>query len=408
MKKWINIVFVLAMLLLALQPHAFGQDKEELQQKRKKLLKDIELSKSMLSEIKQNQKESLHRLQTLQKQIQLREEIISNINKEISLLSKNIDETSGVVTSLENDLKELKAEYARMIYHAYKNQSSQSQLMFVFAAESFNEAFKRLLYLRDITEFRRRQAELIEEIKAVLESKLADLGQKRDEKQELLAKQSAQKSKMKDEISQKDNLIAKLKTKEKSIKKDIGNKEKAAQKLDDAIAEIIRKEIEEARRRAAELAAKEGSKAMALTPEAAKLSASFASNKGKLPWPVERGLIASTFGEHYHPVVKVKTFNNGVNIQTNEKSVVRAVFEGTVVRVLYVPNYHRVVLVSHGDYFTLYSNLSEAFVKAGDKISTKEALGVVYTDSAEGKTEVHFEIWRNMDKLNPELWLQSN
>ncbi len=377
--------------------------KEELKEKRQKLLSDIDLSKKMIKKTRSNRKQSLEELKSLQKQIEIREQLINNLNEEIVLINKDMEETNQVISSFESDLEDLKKEYANMVYYAYKNLSTQKKLAFIFSASSFNQAYNRMQYLRDYADFRKRQARLIREVKQKLEEKVADLEAKREEKKALLAKQNRQKEKLRQSKAEKDELIAKLKDKEEDLRTEIEEKKETAEELDKAIKKIIRKEIEAAKKRKKE---EDDKSALDRTPGASELSADFANNQNKLPWPVEEGLIASTFGEHYHPVLKgIKTKNNGINIKTTENSQIFSVFEGTVLNVVYNPGFQRAVIVRHGEYFTVYSNLKEMYVEKGDQIETGDPLGIVYTDPNDGKTELHFEVWKGTEKLNPELWL---
>jgi septal ring factor EnvC (AmiA/AmiB activator) len=377
--------------------------KKELKEKRQKLLDDIELSRKMFKKTRENRKESLEELENLQKQVQIRQRLINNISQEIALINKNMEETNQIISSFEGDLDNLKQEYAKMVRYAYKNLSAQNKLAFIFSAESFNRAYNRLQYFRQYKEFREEQARLIKEVKQKLENKVEDLEKKKQEKEALLAKQSQQREKLRKTKEQKDELVTKLKDKEENLRAEIKEKKQTAEELDQAIKKIIRKEIREAKKQSQE---KEETDALDQTPGAAELSADFSNNQNKLPWPVDKGLIASTFGEHYHPVLKgIKTKNNGINIKTSENSRVYSVFEGTVLNVVYNPGFQRAVIVRHGQYFTVYSNLKEIYVQEGDKLTTGDTVGIVYTDPNDGKTELHFEVWKGTEKLNPELWL---
>ena len=403
MSKW-RIEYFPVVLFLLLCVTLNAQTKKELQLKKKKLLEEIEYTNKLLDETKKSKDLTLDELVQLNKKIGARAEIISTINAQIRLLDKQIANKKTIVASLEDDLEELKEEYAKMIYYSYKNRSSYNRLMFVFSAENFNEAYKRLKYLQQYTAYRRRQADLITKTKLSITRELEDMQNKMKDKQRLLDSKRTEKNKLTSEKVQQERVVIELKQKEKDLLKDLKRKQLTAQKLEKAIEEIIKEEIRKAR----EAAMKKGksSEGFPMTPEAQKLSASFAANKGKLPWPVEQGVITGQFGTHPHPVLtQVTVKNNGVDISTSEGAIARSVFEGEVSRVIIIPGEGKSVLVRHGEYLTVYSYLSSVFVKTGDKITTKQQLGVLVSDVANARTSIHFELWKGMDRLNPEYWI---
>ena len=399
-----NTSFLITFCLLCFTG-AFCQNKKDLETKKEQLHKDIEFTNKLLEETKKNKSVSLNHLVTLNKKISIREELIRTINSEIGMLQDQINETNSLITSLEKDIKKLKDEYAKMIYFAYKNQSSYNRLMFIFAAKDFNQAYKRLKYFQQYSEYRKTQKELIIKTQQVLSSKKGDLENKKTAKTELLNNEQNEKQMLSSEKTEQVEVLNSLQEKEKDLKTQLKKKQKDEEKLNKAIEDIIRREIEEARKRAE----KEGRKttaAFALTPEAQKLSDDFASNKGKLPWPVEQGVITETFGEHPHPVLKgIVTKNNGVDINSNKGAVARAVFDGEVSGVVVIPGAYKAVLVRHGEYLSVYSNLEEVYVKMGDKITTKQNIGLIHTNDEDSKTEVHLEIWKGTTKMDPENWL---
>lgn len=395
---------------------AFCQTKEDLENKKKKLLEDIDLTNELLNQTKESKWVSLNDLEMLEKKITIREELIRNINAQISILNKGIDKNSRVINALQRDLNTIKKEYAKMIYYGYKNQSAYNKLLFIFSSNGFNDAYRRIKYLKRYAEFRRIQANLVIHTQEDLEEKVKELEAKKNAKQELLGNETEQKSLLSQEVQQKNKVVKDLQKKEKQLLADLKNKQKKADQLNKAIEDIIRREIEEARKKADEAerarAKEKGGKeipksnALGLTPEAAALSENFENNKGKLPWPVERGVITETFGTHVHPVLKaVKTTNNGIDIKTNEGTKVRAVFEGKVLNIVFSPSFQKAVIIQHGEYYSVYSNLEEVTVKAGETVSTKQIIGTVHTDDSEGKTQIHLEIWKGTNKLNPANWI---
>jgi len=416
--------FIPVMLLLAMffSSLALPQDREKLEKDRRKLEEEIEFTKKLLKETTASRELSLSQLETLRRQIQLREKVISTINKEMEMIDEQLDETSSIIKALEKDLADLKKEYAGMLYNMYKNRSALNQLIFLFNAKSFNDAFARVRYLQQFGEFRKKQAQLIEETKLTLERKRQEQVARKTDKQKLLDAEQGQRAKLDEEIRQKDKLVASLQQQERRLKQDIEKKKHDSELLSKKIEELILKEIRaaeeaEARRKAEEeartkvAAPKKETRpnVLSLTPEAARLSADFSSNQGRLPWPVEKGIISETFGTHQHPVLKhVTIVNNGIDIKTHENAQVRTLFQGTVVTVMYNPGFQRAVMVRHGEFFTVYSNLKEVFVRSGDMVSTKQPIGLVYTDERDGSSKVHLEIWKSTQKLNPALWIYPN
>jgi septal ring factor EnvC (AmiA/AmiB activator) len=342
------------------------------------------------------------------------------ISDEISGLDHSIGGINRHVDSLEIRMNELKRQYALMLYFAYKNQTAYSRLSFIFSARDFNQAYKRLKYLQQLSNYRVQQKNLIQQTQDSLSARIQELQGIRTDKSHLLTSQEKEKKNLNVEKKEQVTVLNNLASREKKLRSDLKEKQKQEEKLSRAIEDVIRKEIESARlaakkKSASTLTASTAKKpeplttvsALNSTPEAQKLSNDFASNKGKLPWPVEQGFITSTFGRHSHPVWKdVVVNNNGVDINSQKGAKARSIFDGKVIRVIMVVDKYA-VLVQHGEYFTLYSNLKEVFVKAGEKVTTKQALGLVQTDDDDGKTEVHLEIWKGSNKMDPEYWIMA-
>jgi len=299
-------------------------------------------------------------------------------------------------------LARLKEEYAEMIYYAHKNRSSYDKLMFIFSSSDFNQAYKRLKYFQQYSAYRKTQVLLIEETQAQIKQKLSDLENLKLAKVDLLRSFETERSKLNAEKIQQDQTMSTLSKKEKELLATIKEKEKAAKKLQKEIEKIIAEEINTASKKTG--TTKSGS--YDLTPSEVQLSADFQQNKGGLPWPLERGIISGTFGEHPHPVLKnVITKNNGIDILTDKDTKARAIFNGEVTRVMSIPNYNYVIMIRHGEFLSVYSNLSEVFVQKGDMVTTKQDIGNIHTDIKDNKTELHFELWQGKTLLNPSLWL---
>ncbi len=398
---------LLFLLLSFFAPQLNAQDKKsQLQARKAKIEEEISYTNKLLSETKKTKQASLNELLLLNKKISKRQELINAISNEVKAIDAKIKHTNDTIAELRDNIKRLKEEYAKMIYYSQKNRSSYSRLMFVFSAESFNQAYQRLKYFQQYSSYRKNQVRVITETQEVLTGKLELLKKQKAEKLSLKALEEDEKQKLSKEKNEQDQTVRKLSQKERELLKKIRENEKAAKKLQKAIEDIIAEELRKAR----EVARKTGTKptpdnAFGLTPTEMKLSTSFAGNKGNLPWPTERGVISATFGEHPHPVLKgIKTKNNGVDITTSGGSVARSVFEGEVTSTMTLPNYNNVIIIRHGEFLTVYSNLGQLFVKKGDKVTTKQKLGVIETDET-GRTKLHFELWKGKVLQNPEAWI---
>lgn len=399
--------FILLLLLL-LPAFVSGQNKKDLEKKKKQLQKEIRYAEDLLNQTQKDKKLSLNQLVTLNKKITMRQELIATINYEIRLIDKLLVQNQQTVEELIKELNKLKEDYGKMMYQAYKNRDSYNRLMFIFAAADFNQAYRRLKYYQQIAAYRERQAEAIKSKQEELKVKIAELQLRKEEKQNLLGVEEVEKQSLASEKQQQEKTLTSLQEKEKDLLKRIREKEQEQKKLQAAIQRIIEEEMRKARE-AAEIAGRKpaSSGSMTLTPEAQKLSDTFEANRGKLPWPVVEGLIIQKFGEQPHPVLRnITVKNNGITIGTKQNSPVRCVFEGTVSKVITIPGAGIAILVNHGAFYTLYSNLQDSFVKQGEKVSTKQNIGVALSD--DNKTEVHFEIWKGSSMMNPEPWLFSN
>jgi septal ring factor EnvC (AmiA/AmiB activator) len=378
------------------------KDRKELEQRKKKLQQEMANLNQMLNETTNNKEISLTQLITLNKKISVREEIISTINREVELLQSQISKGNDSIDIMQTRLDDLKKEYARMIYDAYKNENAYSKLMFIFSSKDFEQAVMRTRYLQEYEEYRHKQAIIIDSTKKDLNVKVQQLQKRKEEKKELLQSQEDEKGKLADEKSDQQKLFTDLQGKEKKLRQQLEEKRKAAQQLDQAIHKLIEEEIKKSSPKANPKNPK--SKEISLTPEAQALSKTFESNKGKLPWPVVEGVIYKQFGT-YSPMPGITMSNNGIDIATTKGAVVRAVFEGVVTAVVDVPSSGKVVMIRHGEFLTVYANLKDVFVKAGDKVEIKKNIGTILYDEDDGKTDLQFQIWKGQDKINPEEWL---
>ena len=390
------------LIFLSVKPACSQDEKTRLENDKKKIEEEIKYNSKLLDETIKSQETTLNQLVVIKKQISTREKLIMNINSEIKAVNEEIDRNNLTLKQLTNDLAKLKGEYAAIIYYTHKNRSSYDKLMFIFSSSDFNQAYKRLKYFQQYSAYRKTQVILIEETQAEIKQKLEDLDNLKLAKVSLLRTIESEQSKLNAEKTQQSKTITDLNKKEKELLATIKDKEKAAKKLQKEIEKIIAEEINAASKKTG--TSKSG--AYSLTPNEVKLSSDFQLNKGGLPWPLERGIISGSFGEHPHPVLKnVMTKNNGIDILTEKDAKARAIFNGEVTRVMSIPNYNYVIMIRHGEFLSVYSNLSEVFVQKGDIVSTKQEIGNIHTDVKDNKTELHFELWKGKTLLDPQLWL---
>ena len=413
MKPRISILLLLFVALLC-APGGYAQKKtkESLQKQINALQKEIETANKLLKETSKNKEVTLNQVTILDKKIQNRQELINAYNEQIKILDKNIRQGESNITKLNGELKKLRGELSKMVQFAYRNRSHYDRLEFFFAAEDFNQATRRMRYIQQFTDARKTKMNQIASTQKKVKDEVEANRKAREEQAALLAEEKAQQEALKKEKEELNAQVAQLKKKEGNIQLSIKDKQAQAKKFQKQIDDIIAEEIRLANERAAAEAKKNKksgttkSDKMALTPAEKALSTTFSANKGKLPWPVERGVISSSYGKHASAISdKVTVTNNGVDIATTENAKARCVFEGVVVSVVKPSASNIGVIIRHGDYFTVYSQLDEVYVNRGDKVSTKQNIGKVHTDRSEGKTEIHFELRHGTETLNPSSWL---
>lgn len=384
-------IFSLFLFLMTVAT-TYAQSIEELKQQKEKTAKEIDYTTQLLNETGKNSKTSLNKLSVLGQQIELRHKLIDNYNSELSILEQTIADNVEVIEILSNDLEKVKSDYAALIQQAYRNVGSANRLLFILSSESFNQAYKRILYTRQLAQHRKRQAGLIKAIQDIQVDKVTDLNNRKKQQTKVLNQKMSEYSKLNQEKTEQSAYYSQLKSKERELKNLLEKQRKAEQELQNAIEKMIE---EEAKR-----------KGPAHTQDKA-LSDNFEKNKGKFPWPTEQGVITDRFGEHAHPVLKTVIIrNNGVDITTQPGSTARSIFNGTVSKVFYIPGSNSAVIIRHGEYISVYANLKDVYVKAGDKVTTKQSIGLIYTDADDAnKTVLKFQIWKENVKLDPEKWI---
>jgi len=371
-----------------------AQKKTKLHSQVQKLEKEIAYTNGLIKETRKNENVSVIQIKLLNQQIKKQEKLIQKIRQEIQIVGQSIDEKQLLINQKEKQLEALKDEYAKMIINSRKNLNNYDRMMFIFASKDFNQAFKRLKYFEQYSQYRRKQVEIIKQKQDSLQVTLNKLKLLKEEKNQLRSKEEREKRSIDKEKINQQRGLNKLKAKEKKLKKDLKKKNKQKAKLKKEIERILAAEAKKV-------------KEYKMTPDQVKLSASFEQNKGKLPWPVLKGVVYSSFGEHSHPVLKgIKIRNDGIDIVTNKGSKARAVFNGEVRSIISVPgSANFAVLIKHGQFFSLYSNLEEVFVKPGDQVKAKQDIGKISLDPDDHTTKLQFQIWKSTSKLNPVSWL---
>jgi septal ring factor EnvC (AmiA/AmiB activator) len=408
------LIALLCLLWVAVVPMATNaQSRKELEKKREALDKQIRTTTALIEQARKEQKVTQQQLQLLESQIQAREQLIRTMNGELRRVDERINEDQELVESLRKDLVTLKEEYARMVQFAYRNRSAYDRMSYLFAASSFQQAFKRSRYLSQIGQQRVRQAALIAETQAAIEARLAGLKEQREEKNRIVSMEQAEKQKLAADRNGQQSALVTLRKEEGRLKETQRKQQKQRNDLDAA----IRKAIEESVTKDTKPKPKGGTTGttsspakldITLTPEAKELNTDFEKNKGKLPWPVEKGVITSRYGKQAHPVLPgIVIENNGIDITTEKGSSVRAVFRGEVSSVIVIPGAGKAVIISHGAYRTVYSNLRDVTVAKGQKVDTKQVVGTVLTD--DNGSVAHIEIWKitseGLVKVDPALWI---
>jgi murein DD-endopeptidase MepM/ murein hydrolase activator NlpD len=385
---------IVCLILISVTSTISGQSLSELEARREKTLADIEYVDKMLKATSSEKAASLNGLNIVNSKLRLRENVIVGIQDQIELLTTRIDLNELAINLMEADLEMLIRDYEKAILHAQRASKGQPDFAYIFSARDINQGYKRLKYLQQVARYRRREAELIIDIKdEILRNK---------EKQEidleeivlLKQKEEQQKGSLQGEQRQKRNLLNRLSRKERELRKELQDKRRIAGEIDKEIERVIE---EERKRRASS----------DLTPEEILNSEDFIKNKGSLPWPVERGVITSSFGVHDHPLLKgTRVDNIGVEITSSSTIKARTVFKGEVVSVFGISGGNMAVIIRHGKFLTVYQNLVNVVVKPGDKVETKEILGDVFSDRTDsGKSIIKFMIYQEKDKKNPEDWL---
>lgn len=389
-------------LLLSATAVSFGQTRDQLEKQRKELRQEINQINGLLDKTEKRQESVLTRVQDIDQKIEKTRQLIRVNNQQANLLSRKVEKNQRKIDKLERNLQALKNEYAQMIRKSYKSRSSQSRVMFLFSSESFLQAYKRMQYMKQYANYRKEQGATIKEQKEELKDLNTTLENQREEKKKLVEANRQTREKLRGDRKEQRELIASIKEKESKFKSQIDRKQEKISEIDRQIQKIIREAVadNESKQKS------ESGHKFEMTPEAKKLSKSFVSNRGQLPWPVESGRLVMRFGKHQHPTVKSATVqSNGVRIETEKSTAVRAVFKGTVDRIQAIKGANKAVFVRHGAYYSVYNNLRKINVEVGDKLTTQQTLGYAGKSTATSRPTLQFYITKKSNFVNPARWL---
>jgi septal ring factor EnvC (AmiA/AmiB activator) len=407
----IKIRFHIAFLLILFSClSSFSQTKRQLEQQRKKLKREITQVNNLLFQEQKKEKNVLEDLKDLNQKIDVRLRLIATIKAEAKLLVTEITKNKREIAKLEKELLVLKVDYSNMIFKSYKSKSQQSRIMFLLSSENFHQAYKRFEYMKQYTSFRKRQGEGIGFQTDLVKKMNNSLLFQKQVKDTLILAEKDQNEKIELDKKKKQKLISTIKNKELKYRREIQNKIKAERSVARKIDKIIRDEIARANRianakRKAEFKATKKNE-FVLSPEAKALAAKFELNRGKLPWPIEEGLITRRFGKQPHPTFPGITINStGLHMVTKKGKGAAAIFDGKILNILVTSEGRKNVLIQHGNYITSYNNLEKLYVRKGDKVKTGEKIGQIFTDKISGKTTLIFVLYKNTTKLNPSSWI---
>ena len=386
MKKFIgDILFLLLFLVLGIEG-IFAQNVEELRQEREQLLKEISQTSKMIEVKEETRQDNVRELNLIEREIQARKKLINNFRQEIDQLDRQIEVNQMLVNDLEDDIKKLKKEYAQILRDSYKKKDDLNELMFLFSARDFNEAYQRYRLLKEYSRYRQRQGEILVESQNKVEGLLKEIQQQRREKEEVLSDIEEELQRLESNHQRKSKLVRRLKTEQKWLAQSLQDKREAAARLEKEIEDLIAARNKED-----------------INPAE---SDDFTAQQGSLNWPVEEGVVVNSFGEHRHAVLEnVTVKNNGIDIQVSQGNQVYCIHPGEVSTIVGIPGLNKAVIVRHGKFLTVYGNLVDVFVSKGDIVRAGERIGNIYQDKGDMKNILHFEIWEENTKLDPEEWL---
>lgn len=394
--KYRVIIFFALFIAFLFRGVVYGQAVNDLNSKKQDNIRQLNYSKTLLEKTSSSKTNTLNQLNLIQRNIELRSEIIQDISDELGFLKNDIAANNIEIKNIEEKIASIKNDYAGLIRSASRNLDNDYALMYLFSSQDFNQAYQRIRYLKFIARYRMQLVENLKEQEDQLNRTNLELAKNKAKNEKLLLDKKRELSALDQDRKQNLNMVKVLQSKEKELKKEIQKRERIQDEIEREIRRIIEEEAAKA---------KKANKSVSLTPEEKLISSDFTRNMGRLPWPSEKGVVTGKYGEHSHPVLKgIVIKSNGIDINTVEGAAVRSVFDGEVTKVIAILGANYTVIIKHGEFRTVYQNLVDVRVKAGDKVKTKDVLGTVFTDQ-DGVSKFHFEVWKDKLTQNPESWL---
>jgi septal ring factor EnvC (AmiA/AmiB activator) len=393
MKRLLTAVFFVSLV----SSYAGAQTRKDLEEQRQKTLQEISYVDNLLKETSKEKNESLNELNMISRKLNLRESVVKGLQDEISLLNDRIDLNNLATGMMEGDLKILKKEYEQALLSSFRSSKANNEIAYILSAKDFNQGYKRLKYLQQVTKFRRQESEIIMELKSEIELSRKKMEEDLARISQLKTREDQQKYLLQDEKNKQQRIVKTLGSKEAQLQRELDEKRRIARRIESEISKLI----EEERKKTV---------TSGLSAEQRVLSDSFTENKGKLPWPVDKGIITGHFGLQKHPVLKYVTEENiDIEITSSGSTPVKSIFAGEVAQVFTIRGANMAVIIRHGKYRTVYQNIIEVGVKKGDKVQTGQVIGRVFNDKDDGdKAVLKFMIFDETDKLDPELWITKN
>ncbi|WP_067029749.1 murein hydrolase activator EnvC family protein [Allomuricauda sp. CP2A] len=397
------IYYLIFTIFISFSGHAQTSEQKALEAKRERLQEEIKEINRLLFAERKEKGTILDQMEALDNKINVRQELIRVTNQQSNLLNRQINVNIRNISKLREDLNILKEDYANLIQKTYQNKSQSNRLMFLLSAENFFQAFKRLQYMQQYAKHRKKQGEGIIKKTEELAKLNQDLVEQRKQKDQLVAENTKAKNELSKEVESQRDLLRSIRQNEAKYTAAIAEKQKEARRIEREIERLIRTAIASSNKSSGKSSS---STTFSLTPEAKLLADNFSANKGRLIWPVEKGIKSQGYGIYADKIYPgIKHQNNGVTIATDKGSQARAIFEGEVIAIISVPGGSKGVTIKHGNYISTYYNLSTLYVKKGDKVAAKEVLGDIYTNRFDGTTKLKFYLYQDSNRLNPEDWI---
>lgn len=403
-KSLYKIIFFLGLLLCGSFAFSQNNKQKQLETRRQELRREIQKINELRTENKSKQRSQISLIEDFNYKIRVLSNLIKVTNQQANLLTRKINSNQKKITVLRDELMALKKDYAAMIVKSYKSKNKQSRIMFLLSSDNFKQAYKRLQYIKQYSNYQKQQGETIKSKALELQDINRSLQDQKEDKKRLISDNKVIQKSLESERKQHEVLMKSIKKNLSLYASQIKQKQREANRIDREIDRIIKAAIAKSNKKAGKKVT--SSKSFALTAEEKVLASNFIANKGKLPWPVERGVVRLGYGTQRHPIDKSLTIkSNGVRIATQKGAKVRAVFNGEVSEILKMKNVNPIVMIRHGSYLTIYKNLSSVHVKKGDKVSTKQVIGEVFTNPSNGETILSFTLSKGMNTENPASWI---